>query len=62
MSDWTPEAEIREEPYKVLLKRGEFIDLGRDGRVVPYKIYYPVDHKHHHNFIIRNNYTCRYGQ
>lgn len=36
-------------PYKVLLSRGEFIDNTRqneDGsvRVVPYKIYYPVDH------------------
>ncbi|MCB1650490.1 MAG: hypothetical protein KDI46_00390 [Alphaproteobacteria bacterium] len=37
------------EPYKVLLKRGEFVDETRrndDGsvRVVPYKIYYPVEH------------------
>lgn len=36
-------------PYKVLLKRGEFVDATRpdengQGRVVPYKIYYPVDH------------------
>ncbi len=35
--------------YKVLLKRGEFVDESRhndDGsvRVVPYKIYYPVEH------------------
>jgi dienelactone hydrolase len=31
-------------PYRVLLKRGEFVDSDRDGRVVPYKIYYPVEH------------------
>jgi len=31
-------------PYKVLMKRGEFIDDSRDGRVVPYKIYHPADH------------------
>ncbi|MCB1721330.1 MAG: hypothetical protein H6860_03285 [Rhodospirillales bacterium] len=28
-------------PYKVLLKRGEFVDYARGGRVVPFKIYYP---------------------
>ncbi len=28
--------------YKALLKRGEFIDDSRDGRVVPFKIYHPV--------------------
>jgi len=37
------------EPYKVLIKKGEFIDASRlnddgEGRVVPYKIYHPVDH------------------
>jgi len=30
------------ELYRVLLKRGEFIDDARAGRAVPYKIYYPV--------------------
>ena len=30
--------------YKVLLKRGEFVDEARAGRVVPFKIYHPVDH------------------
>ncbi len=30
-------------PYKVLLKRGEFVDDARGGRVVPFKIYYPAD-------------------
>ncbi len=29
------------EPYKVLLKRGDFIDDAREGRDVPYKLYYP---------------------
>ncbi len=44
MSDWTPETSLRKDPLRVLLKRGEFIDISRAGRVVPYKIYYPVDH------------------
>ncbi len=44
MNDWSPEQAVRAEPYKVLLKRGEFIDLARDGRHVPYKIYYPTEH------------------
>ncbi len=44
MSIWTPETVVREEPYRVLLKRGEFIDSARDDRVVPYKIYYPDGH------------------
>ncbi|MBI1301973.1 MAG: hypothetical protein GC137_10025 [Alphaproteobacteria bacterium] len=44
MSDWTPEHNIRENPYRVVLKRGELIDENRDGRSVPYKIYYPTDH------------------
>lgn len=29
------------EPYKVLLKKGEFVDASRGGRVVPYKVYHP---------------------
>ena len=41
MSNWTPETAALETPYRVLLKRGEFIDFDRDGRVVPYKIYHP---------------------
>ncbi len=32
------------EPHKVLLKRGEFVDDARDGRIVPYKIYHPTEH------------------
>ena len=31
-------------PYKVLLKRGEFIDDARGGRAVPFKIYHPSEH------------------
>lgn len=34
----------QDEPAKVLLKRGEFVDDARDGRIVPFKIYHPVDH------------------
>lgn len=30
--------------FKVLLKRGEFVDSQRNSRVVPYKIYYPIEH------------------
>jgi len=29
--------------YRVLLKRGEFVDSARGGRVVPFKIYHPAD-------------------
>ncbi len=43
-NNWSPEKSLKKEPYKVLLKRGEFIDNDRNERVVPYKIYYPVDH------------------
>jgi len=32
------------EPYKVLLKKGEFIDNTRDGRIIDYKLYHPSDH------------------
>ncbi len=31
-------------PYRVLLKRGEFVDEARGGRAVPYKIYHPAEH------------------
>lgn len=41
MSIWTPENAALETPYRVLLKRGEFIDSSRDNRSVPYKIYHP---------------------
>lgn len=41
---WTPESAALDDPYRVLLKRGEFVDYSRDGRVVPFKIYHPVDH------------------
>ncbi len=43
MTLWTPDISLQE-PHRVLLKRGEFIDDSRDGRVVPFKIYHPVDH------------------
>ena len=35
---------VPEKPYRVLLKRGAFVDEARGGREVPYKIYYPVEH------------------
>lgn len=46
---WNAEVSPDKEPYKVLLKRGEWVDESRrndDGtiRTIPYKIYYPVDH------------------
>ena len=41
MTLWTPQYAARDEPYRVLLKRGEFVDTARGGRVVPYKIYHP---------------------
>ncbi|MFP4098617.1 MAG: alpha/beta hydrolase family protein [Alphaproteobacteria bacterium] len=33
-----------EQTYRVLLKRGVFVDKARGGREVPYKIYYPAQH------------------
>lgn len=38
-ADINPEAG----PYKVLLKRGDFIDYSRNNRDIPYKVYYPDD-------------------
>jgi dienelactone hydrolase len=42
MNAWNPQHALGQEPMKVVLKRGEFIDLAREGRVVPYKIYHPI--------------------
>ncbi len=44
MSLWNFDKSCRVEPFRVLLKRGEFVDSARESRLVPYKIYYPVDH------------------
>lgn len=41
MHNWSPKTAARQTPYRVLLKRGEFTDLSRDARSVPYKIYHP---------------------
>ncbi len=38
---WSPHITTENGPFKVLLKRGEFIDLARQNRTVPYKLYYP---------------------
>ncbi|MAE50848.1 MAG: hypothetical protein CMH27_03460 [Micavibrio sp.] len=46
---WNKDISPDKEPFKVLLKRGEFVDETRqndDGttRIVPFKIYHPVEH------------------
>lgn len=41
---WSPESAARDEPFRVLLKRGEFVDSARGDRAVPFKLYHPVDH------------------
>jgi dienelactone hydrolase len=41
---WRSDISPEREPLKVLLKRGEFIDQARDGRVVPFKVYHPIEH------------------
>ena len=38
---WAPSEELLTPNRRVLIKRGEWIDESRDGRAVPYKIYYP---------------------
>jgi pimeloyl-ACP methyl ester carboxylesterase len=41
---WHDEIDPSHEPHKVLIHKGAWVDEARDGRVVPYKIYYPVNH------------------
>ncbi len=41
---WRDNIDPSAEPFKVLIKKGEFIDEERHGRLVPYKIYYPAAH------------------
>ncbi len=41
---WRPEINPDKGPFKVELRKGEFIDEDRSARLVPYKIYYPVAH------------------
>jgi dienelactone hydrolase len=38
---WRPDIHPEEEPNRVLIERGQWVDENRDGRIVPYKIYYP---------------------
>jgi len=44
---WRENIDINHEPFKVLLKRGEFVDETRakesGGRTIPFKLYYPAD-------------------
>ncbi len=40
MGLWAPQNSLKSEPYRVLLKRGEWVDHARDSRVIPYKIYH----------------------
>jgi len=41
---WRQDIDPLREPHKVLIHKGELADAARGGRVVPYKIYYPVEH------------------
>lgn len=41
---WRDDIDPGHEPHRVLIKKGEFVDADRNDRVVPYKIYYPVNH------------------
>ncbi len=38
---WRSNIDPAVEPHRVLIERGQWVDEIRDGRVVPYKIYYP---------------------
>lgn len=44
LRDWRTPPDPRHEPHKILISRGNFFDAARNGRNVPYKIYYPVAH------------------
>lgn len=39
---WNETVSPDKAPYDVLIKRGEFTDPARDGRIVPYKLYHPA--------------------
>ena len=39
---WRSDIDPAQEPVRVLIKRGQWVDEARGGRVVPYKIYYPT--------------------
>lgn len=41
---WLEKIEKDPAPHKVLIRKGDFIDENRHGRLVPYKIYYPTAH------------------
>lgn len=40
---WRSGIDPEAEPFRILIERGVFTDAARQGRQVPYKIYYPVD-------------------
>ncbi len=41
---WNDKINLDAGPYKVLIKRDQFIDVARDSRVVKIKVYYPSDY------------------
>ena len=41
---WDNRVSEQEGPFKVLLKRGDFVDEARGGRTVPFKLYHPDEH------------------
>ncbi len=41
---WRPDFDPHHEPHKVLIHKGDFVDESRAGRIVPFKVYYPVAH------------------
>lgn len=45
---WRQDIDPHHEPHRVLIHKGELVDAARGGRVVPYKIYYPVAHELDH--------------
>ncbi len=40
---WRPGIDPDEEPARILIARGDFVDADRQNRKIPYKIYYPAE-------------------
>jgi len=44
MALWRSDIGAEIEPHRILIKRGKLVDDSRNGRVIPFKLYHPVEH------------------